>query len=388
MSEEELQNDGPIIPEEHFREAIAACRQDPELDRYFKFAPPGARLFIGLSFYSTHFGEKTDTAQYKVCLAEIEPSLTVNDIKYLLRFERDKETKKYLRELLERREAEEALDPGVDTTQDTPTVTDASCVAPTVADTTRDVSGAEEGTPSKKKGGRKLRGLGASVKSLKLVAEDEAPVPQLPVVPIAIGIGVVAFFIVLFLGYSRVKVGRQLEQRNADVANLQRRIGELQQELDRTRSELRKVRSATQVKDESSRTQVVRADEPVPRDDVEQNVVSSAPVIDEEAVATDETRNETNVVKKVDAVRSDVKVVFTDGRSIVRKAGGKLVEVPRSFSYSGAGLKKPFWIYDRKLGDAKMEVEAKLEKQARDTWRTLAEEARRQGEGTLTTSGM
>ena len=37
------------------------------------------------------------------------------------------------------------------------------------------------------------------------------------------------------------------------------------------------------------------------------------------------------------------------------------------------GTPKPFWIYDRKLGEAKMEVEAKLEKQARETWRTLYE---------------
>lgn len=80
---------GPIIPEEDFREAIAACRQDPELDRYFRMAPKGARLFIGLGFYSTHFAEKTDKEQHQACLTEIEPSLTPNDLKYLIRFERD-----------------------------------------------------------------------------------------------------------------------------------------------------------------------------------------------------------------------------------------------------------------------------------------------------------
>ena len=74
------------------------------------------------------------------------------------------------------------------------------------------------------------------------------------------------------------------------------------------------------------------------------------------------------------------KVVFTDGRKIVRKNNGRLIEVPRTFSYTGAGLKKPFWIYDRKLGEAKMEAEAKLEKQARETWRALYEEALRQEE--------
>ena len=95
-----------IIPEEDFREAIAACCRDPDRDRYFKMAPPGAKLFIGLCFYSAHFGDKIDPRLYAECQAEIEPSLTVNDLTYLIRFERDKGTKEYLRELLARREAE------------------------------------------------------------------------------------------------------------------------------------------------------------------------------------------------------------------------------------------------------------------------------------------
>ena len=106
MEPEEEFEEEAIIPEEDFREAIAACRRDPELDRYFKMAPPGAKLFIGLGFYSTHFGDKVDPLQYAECQAEIEPALAVNDLKYLIRFERDKNTKKYLRELLVRREAE------------------------------------------------------------------------------------------------------------------------------------------------------------------------------------------------------------------------------------------------------------------------------------------
>ena len=106
--EEEDEVEESIIPEEDFREAIAVCRQDPQLNRYFEMAPPGAKLFIGLGFYSTHFGDKVDPRQYAECQSEIEPSLTPNDLKYLIRFERDKNTKQYLRELLAQREAEES----------------------------------------------------------------------------------------------------------------------------------------------------------------------------------------------------------------------------------------------------------------------------------------
>ena len=84
---DEEREDEAIIPEEDFREAIAACCEDPQLKRYFRLAPPGAKLFIGLGFYSTHFGERVDPRQYAECQSEIEPSLTVNDLKYLIRFE-------------------------------------------------------------------------------------------------------------------------------------------------------------------------------------------------------------------------------------------------------------------------------------------------------------
>ena len=97
-----------IIPEEDFREAIAACCEDPQLKRYFTLAPTGAKLFIGLGFYSTHFGDRVDPRQYAECQAEIEPALTINDLKYLIRFEDDRNTKQYLRTLLAKREEEEA----------------------------------------------------------------------------------------------------------------------------------------------------------------------------------------------------------------------------------------------------------------------------------------
>ena len=63
------------------------------------------------------------------------------------------------------------------------------------------------------------------------------------------------------------------------------------------------------------------------------------------------------------------RVVFTDGRKIVRHPGGK-IEVPRRFSCLGAGI-KPFWVYG-----PHPEVEAEKERKARLEWRSLAEQAK------------
>lgn len=358
MAEEDvIENDGPIIPEEDFREAISACRQDPELDRLFRFAPPGARLFIGLGFYSTHFGEKTDTAQYKACLEEIEPSLTPNDLKYLIRFERDKETKRYLRDLLAKREEEERAVPELPPEEFESVVEQPELPKP----------GPAKDQPIPR---AKVMARPSLVQGLRVVANSEPSASGRWVVPVAIGFGIVMVFICLFLVHSRMKTGQELARRNTDVVNLQRRMGELQQELERTQAELRKVRSAVVVQEQMAA--LVHEDRPAPerRQDVPtENVVEDKPA-EEPSEAKPEIQPE----------KSDktAKVVFTDGRKIVRKNNGRLIEVPRTFSYTGAGLKKPFWIYDRKLGEAKMEAEAKLEKQARETWRALYEEALRQ----------
>lgn len=360
MAEEDvIESDGPIIPEEDFREAIAACRQDPELDRLFKFAPPGARLFIGLGFYSTHFGEKTDTAQYKACLEEIEPSLTPNDLKYLIRFERDKETKRYLRDLLAKREEEARAVP--EPSSEEPK----GVVEPQNANTPKTSPEKSQAVSKTKKEVRP-----SLVQGLRIAADAEPSAIGRWVVPVAVGFGIVMVFICLFLVHSRVKTGQELARRNADVENLQRRMGELQRELERTQAELRKVRSAVVVQEQVAVP--VREEEAVPAR--RQNVPTEDVVEDEPAEEPSEAKPE------IQPEKSDgtAKVVFTDGRKIIRKNNGRLIEVPRTFSYTGAGLKKPFWIYDRKLGEAKMEAEAKLEKQARETWRALYEEALRQ----------
>ena len=63
------------------------------------------------------------------------------------------------------------------------------------------------------------------------------------------------------------------------------------------------------------------------------------------------------------------RVVFTDGRRIVRHPGGK-IEVPRRFSCLGAGI-KPFWVYG-----PRPEIEAEKERKARLEWRSLVEQAK------------
>ena len=62
------------------------------------------------------------------------------------------------------------------------------------------------------------------------------------------------------------------------------------------------------------------------------------------------------------------RVVFTDGKKIVRRPGG-VVEVPRVFSCAGAGV-KPFWVYG-----AHPEAEAAKEMKAREEWQALVRQA-------------
>jgi hypothetical protein len=62
------------------------------------------------------------------------------------------------------------------------------------------------------------------------------------------------------------------------------------------------------------------------------------------------------------------KIVFTDGKRIIRRPGGK-IEVPRVFSCIGAGV-KPFWVYG-----PSPEVEAEKERKARAEWESLRRKA-------------
>ena len=95
---------GHVIPEEDFAKAISECRKDPCMDALFTHAPQGAKLFIGLLFYTQYFGENIDEEQYQAAFMDVETSLTPNDIDYLLRNDIDTETKDYLRGLLVQKE--------------------------------------------------------------------------------------------------------------------------------------------------------------------------------------------------------------------------------------------------------------------------------------------
>ena len=74
---------------------------------YYKFASPTARRFVELGFYSNYFGDRTDPELYTRCRDEIAASLTESDIRYLLRFESDPDTKVYLNALLDQPPADE-----------------------------------------------------------------------------------------------------------------------------------------------------------------------------------------------------------------------------------------------------------------------------------------
>lgn len=71
-------------------------------------------------------------------------------------------------------------------------------------------------------------------------------------------------------------------------------------------------------------------------------------------------------------------MILTDAVRISTRSDGT-IEVPRTFSYAGAGLKRPFWIYDRQLEKSgRIKHEAQAEKKARDRWQALHDEAVRQ----------
>ena len=78
---------------------------------------------------------------------------------------------------------------------------------------------------------------------------------------------------------------------------------------------------------------------------------------------------ETNLAVAAPPVRKKIRfprVIFTDGRKIVRHTDGK-TEVPRVFSCIGAGV-KPFWVYG-----PNPEREAAKERKARREWRELVD---------------
>ena len=329
--EEEADVEESIIPEEDFREAIAVCRKDPQLNRLFEMAPPGAKLFIGLGFYSTHFGDKVDPRQYAECQAEIEPALTVNDLKYLIRFERDKNTKAYLRELLARREAEVA--------PEGPAPIDVPIAPPE--------SGDMPIAPPKRKIRRKLP-------ALTLQAED---VPGKKDNSVSLPLKVAAVFVFLLVGALALYFSQSAPDRPSEPTP--------------------SVAAADPSKSGRAETSnaVAHVDVQQPGPDMhteEASVPAMDEVGEEDAPPQVAETPETPPAATADAPSRSrgrkPRIVLTDGNKIVRRSGG-VIEVPRVFSCAGAGI-KPFWVYG-----AHPEAEAAKEKKAREEWQALVSQA-------------
>ena len=334
--EEEFEEEA-IIPEEDFREAIAACRRDRELDRYFKMAPPGAKLFIGLGFYSTHFGDRVDPRQYAECQAEIEPALTVNDLKYLIRFERDQGTKKYLRGLLARHEAEAVEEVPVQ-----PEPVDAPIVPP------KRKRRKVVPVPDLLSEGRPEAGTGAIPPVLKIAA----------VLALLLG-GALALY------FSCRVPARTPAPASQVVATGASGDGHEAPFDASARAEGRDAGQETQAEAVQAEGETavpvmggVGEEEPSPEVAEAPSETVGAPIADDGAKATPGpgTRGR------------KPRVVLTDGKKIVRRPNGR-IEVPRVFSCAGAGI-KPFWVYG-----AHPEAEAAKEMKAREEWQALVSQA-------------
>ena len=363
MKEKEREDEA-IIPEEDFREAIAACCEDPLLQRYFQLAPTGAKLFIGLGFYSTHFGDKVDPRQYAECQAEIEPALTIVDLKYLIRFEEDRNTKRYLKGLLAQRETEEGNQTAV------PAETEAS-PEPEPIDNIPPVPR------------RRLRRRNAVAGLQWALRKDRVRLLTFLLRAAVLAVLLAGGAVFLYLNRDRINIDlwrpNAAPPESATVAKAQ--IPEAPKERTDPKSAKENVDAPEQqpaVVAGASGTNVPPAQ------------IASAAATTSTAVAVKAgtplkdrllTADTNDVVVTVDIAPGDIgeparvrparwpRIVFTDGRKIVRHPGGK-IEVPRRFSCLGAGI-KPFWVYG-----PHPEIEAEKERKARLEWRSLAEQAK------------
>ncbi len=363
MKEEEREDEA-IIPEEDFREAIAACCEDPLLKRYFQLAPTGAKLFIGLGFYSTHFGDKVDPRQYAECQAEIEPALTIVDLKYLIRFEEDRNTKRYLKGLLAQREAEEGDE----------TATPAETEAPPGSKPADDIPPVPR---------RRLRRRNAVAGLQWALRKDRVRLLTFLARAAVLAVLLAGGAVFLYLNRDRINIdfGRPntASPEPAPVAKVQT------SEVPPERTEPEPVKEKVDAPEQQPTVVADAAETNAPSAQIASDAVptSTAVVVKAETSLKEGplTADTNDVVVTVDIAPGDTaepervrptrwpRVVFTDGRKIVRHPGGK-IEVPRRFSCLGAGI-KPFWVYG-----PHPEVEAEKERKARLEWRSLAEQAK------------
>ena len=345
-----------IIPEEDFREAIAACCEDPQLKRYFTLAPTGAKLFIGLGFYSTHFGDRVDPQQYAECQAEIEPALTINDLKYLIRFEDDRNTKQYLRTLLAKREEEEAAGQ----------VEEGEAVA----------YSAEDPMPVPRRR-RRRRGASAAVQ-WAMRGDRWRLLPTLcrgaALLAIAIGGAALVYFNrdKIDVDWRALRItqpdGTETQVShpepvvtNVAVASVEPPKFEARNiPAEPAKAPADNVTTDRQAAVGPAVVQAIRSPSEVPEVVATPTNLVVAQAIPEPHAA------DTGQTAPGRSRRS--RIVLTDGKRIIRRPGGK-IEVPRVFSSIGAGV-KPFWVYG-----PSPEVEAEKERKARMEWESLRRKA-------------
>ena len=341
----EDRNSEAIIPEDDFREAIAACCLDPLLKRYFTMAPSGAKLFIGLGFYSTHFGDRVDPKQYAECQAEIEPALTVNDLNYLIRFEEDRNTKQYLRRLLAQRQEEEPTDVAP---QEPPPQNEHADPIP---------------LPRRKKKRNAITVLS------EVTHAESMPRLQLAWKVAALVAILLGVTVLVYANRSREEDGR------LDVAETMPPV--VKESVSSPPATAQRSPASTPIKGddqpaeqnaETSTAETV-AWTPAETEHGKASPAGEQPMPD----VAQSAPAETNVVAAMPQPQKKMKraprVVFTNGRKIVRHMDGS-IEVPRVFSSIGAGV-KPFWVYS-----SNTEREAELERKARREWQELFNQAK------------
>ena len=308
---------------------------------YYKFASPTARRFVELGFYSTYFGEEADAELYLRCRDAIAPTLTESDISYLLRFENEPGTKSYLNELLARLRAP-APQPGP-VPAPRPAAQPETLPAPPPAE--------KPPRPAKRRNARKRYAHTPSV-------GDDEPHSALGLKVLAtLAIVGLAIIIGAIQAYKNDARENEAARQRATVRDLPPPSPSAEQTMRPEKKIVSEPRSASP----TTAGQSTEAPEDLPA----QSLADNAP-------------QPTNSTPVVAAVRKKArKVVFTDGTRIRTLSDGT-IEVPRAFSYAGAGLKKPFWIYDKQLEKSgRIEYEARAEKTARNKWKALYDEASR-----------
>ena len=319
------------LPAGELAEAVAACRkQDRRLDMYYKFASPTARRFVELGFYSNHFGERTDPALYTRCRDAIAPTLTEADILYLLRFESDPDTKRYLNDLLAQLHVPK----------------------PQIAPTPQPAPASPKATPKprspikRKKARKRLARKWSTERDSSVGIFGPKVLAALAVVSL-----------ILVIGGIRAYMN---DLRETESAQHRPTFDDDFTPLPDSQPKQPKKRVVSRPKP------IVRTEAVLPV------AVEEAPVVAQIEEDLSPTNDAPAVVTKTAKKR---KLALTDGTRILTRPDGT-IEVPRTFSYAGAGLKKPFWIYDRQLEKSgRIEHEARAEKAARDKWKALYDEA-------------